>query len=179
MLEQEFFVSRLAAPVSKRDNMLGDINAPIVIVEYGDYQCPFCAAAYVQMKRLRAEVPLTDMCYVFRNFPLKQVHPNAEHAAEAAEIVGEFGKFWEMHALLFENQDALDDQSLADYAESLGIDRHKFKSELASHTQAQRVHEDFISGVRSGVNGTPSFFVNDLRFDGSVAELVAAIEADL
>lgn len=178
MLEQEF-VSRLATPVSKRDHMLGDVNAPIIVVEYGDYQCPFCAAAYVQMKRLRAEVPLTNMCYVFRNFPLRQAHPNAEHAAEAAEIAGEFGNFWEMHGLLFENQDALDDQSLADYAESLAIDRHKFERELTSHIQAQRVQEDFISGVRSGVNGTPSFFVNDVRFDGSVAELVAAIEAEL
>ncbi|HEY9731933.1 MAG TPA: thioredoxin domain-containing protein [Drouetiella sp.] len=178
MLEQEF-VSRLASPVSKRDHMLGDINAPIIIVEYGDYQCPFCAAAYVQMKRLRAEVSLTDMCYVFRNFPLKQAHPNAQHAAEAAEIAGEFGKFWEMHGLLFENQGALDDHSLAGYAKSLGIDHHKFESALTSHTHAQRVHEDFMSGVRSGVNGTPSFFVNNVRFDGSVIELVAAIEADL
>ncbi len=105
--------------------------------------------------------------FVFRNFPLSQMHPHAQLAAEAAEAAGAQGRFWEMHDILFENQGALEDEDLVSYAAALSIDVDRFTAELAQHTHADRVREDFLSGVRSGVNGTPSFFINGMRHDGA------------
>ena len=118
------------------------------------------------------------MCFVFRHFPLTQIHPHAEHAAEAAEAAGAQGKFWQMHDTLFEHQHALDDAHLVRYAAELKLDVDRFERELAEHVYANRVREDFLSGVRSGVNGTPTFFINGLRYDGSydLEMLLAAIE---
>ncbi len=104
--------------------------------------------------------------FVFRNFPLTQMHPHAAHAAESAEIAGVQGKFWEMHDTLFEHQKALDDRFLTQYAQTLQLDAQKFDSDLTNGTQTERVREDFLSGVRSGVNGTPTFFINGLRYEG-------------
>ena len=117
------------------------------------------------------------LCFAFRNFPLTTMHPYAEHAAEAAEAAAEQGRFWEMHDILFENQNALEDDDIAQYAESLGLDSERLISEVLSGAHALRVKEDFRGGARNGVNGTPTFFVNGVRFDGppDAAELLAAL----
>jgi protein-disulfide isomerase len=136
-----------------------------------DYQ------AYWFIKDL--EESLGDLlCFVFRNFPLTTVHPHAEHAAEAAEASGAQGKFWEMHDCLFEHQKALHDRDLVDYATEIGLDVFLFIREMTAHRYADRVREDFLSGVRSGVNGTPTFFINGARYQGSLnlRSLLAAIE---
>lgn len=159
--------AQLTPPVnSKRDHCLGPDNAPVTLLEYGDYQCPFCGRAYVIIKRLQ-EYFGEQLRFAFRNFPLTQIHPHAQQAAEAAEAAGAQGKFWEMHDMLYENQDALDLPSLREYALVLELDMDRFDMEMMTHAHAQRVREDFMSGVRSGVNGTPTFYLNSLRFDGS------------
>jgi protein-disulfide isomerase len=159
--------AQLTPPVnSKRDHCLGPDNAPVTLLEYGDYQCPFCGRAYVIIKRLQ-EYFGYQLRFAFRNFPLTQIHPHAQQAAEAAEAAGAQGKFWEMHDMLYENQDALDLPSLREYALVLELDMDRFDMEMMTHAHAQRVREDFMSGVRSGVNGTPTFYLNSLRFDGS------------
>jgi protein-disulfide isomerase len=166
--------SGLPVPIKSSDHIFGDPEAAIRIVEYGDFECPFCGQAYWKTKDLHKTAG-EKLCFVFRHFPLTQVHPHAEHAAEASEIAGSAGKFWEMHNTLFENQHALDDHSLATDAVELGLDGDRFLHDLVSHSQEKRVRADFMSGVRGGVNGTPSFFVNEIRFNGSVEELVDVI----
>jgi protein-disulfide isomerase len=158
--------ARLAVPVSDRDHILGRITAPVTLVEYGDYECPYCGQAHHVVKQLR-QLLGHQLCFVFRHFPLTTVHPHAQHAAEAAEAAEAQGKFWEMHYVLFEHQHALNPDDLVRYAAALGLDLSQFTSELARHVYAPRVREDFMSGVRSGVNGTPSFFINGVRHDGS------------
>jgi protein-disulfide isomerase len=115
--------------------------------------------------------------FVFRHFPLTQVHPHALHAAETAEAAGAQDKFWQMHAMLFENQQALEDADLVRYAKALHLDVKRFTSELASEVSVPRIRKDIQSGIRSGVNGTPTFFINGVRFDGSWDDLLAALEA--
>jgi protein-disulfide isomerase len=157
----------LTLPVnSKRDHCLGPDDAPVTLLEYGYYECPFCGRAYVIIKRLQVYFG-EQLRFAYRNFPLTQVHPNAQQAAEAAEAAGAQGMFWEMHDMLYENQDALDLPSLREYALVLELDMDRFDMEMMTHAHAQRVREDFMSGVRSGVNGTPTFYLNSLRFDGS------------
>jgi protein-disulfide isomerase len=169
---------QLVLPVGERDHAQGSASALITLVEYGDYECPHCAHAHpiiqAVQKRLGGKLRL-----VFRNFPLREMHPHAENAAEAAEAAAAQGKFWQMHDALFENQDALGLEDIARYAVEVKIDPRRFGAELETHTHAPRVREDFISGVRSGVNGTPTFFLNGTRYDGSWEEddLVAAIES--
>lgn len=158
-------MSELTLPVGERDHAQGPENAPVTLVEYGDYECPYCGDAYVVVKQLQEQMG-GKLRFVFRNFPLTQMHPHAAHAAESAEIAGAQGKFWEMHDALYEHQKALDDRRLTQYAQSLGLDAQKFEQELAAGAQTERVREDFLSGVRSGVNGTPTFFINGLRYEG-------------
>jgi len=168
----------LAVPVGEdRDHIQGPADAAVTLVEYGDYECPYCGAAYPIVKDVQAEMG-ERLRFVFRNFPITTSHPHAEHAAEAAEAAGSLGKFWEMHDLLYENQKRLGDQDLRAYAEKLGLDVEKFDKELAEHIHAPRVREDFMSGVRSGVNGTPSFYIDGVRHDDSydLATLLAALE---
>ena len=169
--------SRLTPPVSKRDHTLGPASARITLVEFGDFECPFCAQAHpVARALLRLEdAPL----FAFRHFPLTSAHPHAQHAAEAAEAAGAQGMFWEMHDVLFENQDALEDENLLEFAAALGLDTQRFVREMKEHVYAPRVREDFLSGVRSGVNGTPSFFIDGIRYDGplELRSMYAAIEA--
>jgi protein-disulfide isomerase len=154
-------------PVSDgRDHIQGPADAPVTLVEYGDYQCPFCGAAYPIIKDVQGRVG-DGLRFVFRNFPISTSHPDAELAAEAAEAAAVQDKFWEMHDLLYENQARLGSENLHAYAERLGLDLETFDSELASHAYAARVREDFMSGVRSGVNGTPTFYLNGTRYDGS------------
>jgi protein-disulfide isomerase len=168
---------RLTMPVSERDHILGPVIAPVTLVEYGDYECPSCGQAHAAVKHLQRLLG-RELCFVFRNFPLTTVHPHAQLAAEAAEAAGAQGKFWAMHDMLFTHQHALEDEDLVQYAAALGLDLYRFNSELAAHVHAARVREDFMSGVRSGVNGTPTFFINGLRHNGSydLATLLEAIK---
>jgi protein-disulfide isomerase len=166
----------LSSPVSSRDHMQGSPSAPVVLVEYGDYECPFCGQAYQVVKEVQRLLG-KQLCFVFRNFPLNAAHPHAEHAAEAAEAAGAQNAFWQMHDVLYENQDALEDENLSEYAADLGLDTMRFNLEMATHRYVGRVREDFLSGIRSGVNGTPCFFINGMRHDGGwdAGSLIAAI----
>jgi len=156
--------ARLSLPVSERDHVQGDPHASVTLVEYGDYECPHCGRAYPIVKDVQRRLGAT-LRLVFRNFPLAEMHPHAQHAAEAAEAAGAQGRFWEMHDALFEHQRSLDDRSLVQYAKALGLDHDKLQSDVTAHVYAPRVREDFVSGVRSGVNGTPTFFINGARYD--------------
>jgi protein-disulfide isomerase len=167
-------------PVSARDHVQGPADAPVTLVEFGDFECPYCAAAHVIVKKVQ-QIMDDQLRFVFRHFPLTQIHPHAEPAAEASEAAGAQGQFWEMHDLLYENQPLLDPPHLVAYAEELGLEVERFVRELETGIYRERVREDFLSGVRSGVNGTPAFFINGLRYDGSwdIAPLVEALEASL
>jgi protein-disulfide isomerase len=156
---------RLTLPVGERDHVEGQANAPAILVEYGDYECPVCGAAYDTIKEIQKAMG-DRLGFVFRNFPLAEMHPHARDAAQAAEAAGTQGKFWEMHDMLFENQNDLSRDHLAAYAEALGLDATRLIDEIAAGTYVKRVQEDFRSGVRSGVNGTPTFFINGVRYDG-------------
>jgi protein-disulfide isomerase len=168
--------SKLILPVNERDHIRGPASAPVTLVEYGDYECPYCGLANPIVDEIRRELG-DGLRFVFRNFPLSEVHPHSEHAAEIAEAAGMHHKFWEMHDMLYAHQQALDDQHLGEYSARLGVPTSEVKVALAQHTYLDRVREDFMSGVRSGVNGTPTFFINGLRHDGSYErdELLAAI----
>jgi protein-disulfide isomerase len=155
----------LRKPVDDDDHSAGPRDAPITLVEYGDFECPFCGQAYPIVKAIQKELG-DRLRFVFRNFPITGSHPHAQHAAEAAEAAAAQNRYWEMHDTLFENQDALDDRHLLKYAEKLALDTNQFRMELESGVYAPDVEEDFLSGARSGVNGTPTFFVNGYRFDG-------------
>jgi protein-disulfide isomerase len=165
--------------VGGRDHAGGPEDAAVTLVEYGDYQCPYCKRAYPIVKKIQEQLG-ARMRFVFRNFPLSEIHPHAQQAAEAAEAAAAQGLFWEMHDALFEHQPALSDQHLADYAAAIGLDGTRFRWELSEHTHSARVREDFVSGVRSGVNGTPTFFINGYRHDGpwDFAALKEALEAE-
>jgi len=158
-------MSGLVLPVGPRDHVQGPANAPVTLVEYGDFECPHCGRAYPIVKRIQRSMG-EDLRFVYRHFPLTRMHLHAEHAAEMAEAAVQQGKFWPMHDLLFENQDALEDDDLVGYAERLGIDPEWAAAALADGRFEPRVREDFSSGVRSGVNGTPTFFINRQRYDG-------------
>jgi protein-disulfide isomerase len=171
-------VARLAPEVSERDHVQGPAIAPVTLVEYGDYECPYCQAAVpivADLQRLLGE----QLRIVFRHFPLARLHPHGERASEAAEAAGTQGKFFEMHVALFEHQNALEDQDFAAYAADLGLDAAAFKGELDAHAHADRVREDVQSGLDSGVTGTPTFYVDGFRYDGlvSVRGFVSTIRA--
>ena len=167
---------QLSPPVSASDHVAGPDDAPVTLVEYGDYECPHCGMAHPVVKRARRELG-SQLRFVFRNFPLAEIHPHARLAAQAAEAAAAQGRFWEMHDMIFEHQDALEVEDLVGYAKSLGLDAVKFARDLEAGTYAKRVRDDFRSGVRSGVNGTPTFFINGTRYDGSWANEEAFIRA--
>jgi protein-disulfide isomerase len=170
--------SQLTPPIGDDDHVQGPESAPVTLVEYGDYECPYCGAAYPIVKEIQRRLG-NRLRFAFRNFPLSTVHPHAEHAAEAAEAAGTQGRFWEMHDELYEHQRALADRDLQEYASAVGLDVDWWISEMEAEVHAERVRADFMSGVRSGVNGTPAFFINGRRHDGAydVETLLAAIEA--
>jgi protein-disulfide isomerase len=172
--------TKLTLPVSERDHPQGPYTAPVTLVEYGDYECPYCGEAYPIIKNLQERLG-DKLRFVFRNFPITQVHPHAQHAAEAAESAGSQNNFWEMHDYLYEHQQELDDKHLRQYASALGMDIARFDDDMAKHVHAGRIREDFTSGIRSGVNGTPTFYINDIRHDESWDEktLMAAIKHTL
>jgi protein-disulfide isomerase len=169
--------ARLTPPVSARDHAQGPAAGPVTLVEYGDYECPHCGRAYPMVKAVQRSMG-DNLRFVFRNFPLTSSHEHAEHAAEMAEAAGDRGKFWEMHDRLFEHQRRLADGDLLDHASRIGLDLGRFERELTGHAHAERVREDFLSGVRSGVNGTPTFFINGARHDGAwgLEPLLEAVE---
>jgi protein-disulfide isomerase len=170
-------MSKLRAPVTPHDHIRGPANAPVTLVEYGDYECPACGAAYPIVNLVRQRFG-PRLRLVFRHFPLSQAHPNAESAAESAEFSGARSLFWEMHDGIYENQDRLGLPLLFALAEALGLSGPDLRAALASGIYAPKVRQDFLGGVRSGVNRTPTFFINGVRHDGSYAfdDLVAAIE---
>jgi protein-disulfide isomerase len=170
-------MSMLTVAVSECDHIRGSAEAPVIMVEYADFECPFCGQAYPIVKALERSLGNT-LAVVFRHFPMASVHPYAQLAAEAAEAAGAQDNFWEMHDMLFENQDALAPSDLLVYAAALRLDEKKFARDLSEHRYVPKVREDFMSGARSGVNGTPSFFINGVRHTGpyDFPSLLAAIE---
>jgi protein-disulfide isomerase len=169
----------MAPPVTDLDHVQGGAPALVTLIEYGDFECPSCGKAYPILKRVRERLG-DRLRFVFRSFPLEN-HPHAQHAAEAAESVATLGgnqAFWTMHDLLFENQKALEDDNLAGYAEQAGVDRQTVLMDLAGARYRRYVRDSFMKGVRSGVNGTPTLFIDGIRYDGPRDEetLVAALE---
>jgi protein-disulfide isomerase len=169
----------LTQAVSARDHAEGPADAPLTLVEYGDYQCPYCGAAYPVVKRLQKRLGM-KLRFVFRNFPLTQAHPYALIAAEAAEASALQGKFWEMHDLLFEQQSFLEPDIISLWAKRIGLDLEEFGNDITQGVVTKRIMEDRQSGIRSGVNGTPTFFINGTRYDGSpdYESLLAALESE-
>jgi protein-disulfide isomerase len=157
-------MSKLKVPVGEGDHIQGDRNAPIELVEYGDYQCPYCGEAYPEVKALQQRMG-KDMKFVFRNFPLSEMHKDAKNAAMAAEAAAAQGKFWEMHDMLYENQKHLAENDLFKYAEKIGLDLEKFKKDFKDEIFSKKIERDFEGGIKSGVNTTPSFYVNGERRD--------------
>jgi protein-disulfide isomerase len=159
----------LTISVGKDDHVLGPTDAPVTLVEYGDYECPSCGGAYPMVKAIQKRLG-AKLRFVFRNMPLNEIHPNAELAAEAAEAAAAQGKFWEMHDMLYEHQDALGPDLVRTLAKRLRLDMSRFEEDLVSRRFRDHVKRDFVGGVRSGVNGTPTFFVDDVRYDGILDE---------
>lgn len=154
----------LRPPVSENDHIEGSMSAPIELVEYGDYQCPHCGRAYPIVKRMQEELG-DKLKFVFRNLPLAKIHPEATIAAIATEAAALQGKYWEMHDIVFENQDDLEMDALLSYASDLGLDMEQFEQDMANPVLAEKVDADFESGIRSGVNATPTFFINGEKYN--------------
>jgi protein-disulfide isomerase len=170
----------LTPPVSGRDHVQGRPEAAVTLVEYGDYQCPYCGAAHAVIKALQRDLG-RNLRLVFRNFPLTQAHAYAMVAAEAAEAAAFQGRFWEMHDFIYEHQDDLEPDVLPAWAEQVGLDLDEFGIALRQAAITTRIKEDRMSGIRSGVNGAPCFFVNGTRHDGAADYdlLRAALEEQL
>jgi protein-disulfide isomerase len=167
-----------APQVTADDHVRGLADAPVTVIEYGDYECPYCQGAARDVHLLLDRYPGTVQ-FVFRNFPLPQLHPHAEQAAEAAEAAASQGKFWEMYELLLQPSSRLDNDSLCRYAIQVGLDTARFRRDLASHTYAARIERDVREGIRNGVNATPKFYVHGERMDGAfpLEGLVDAVRA--
>lgn len=171
-------MSTLKIPVGPEDHVQGSADAECTLVEYGDYECPHCGHADPIVKRLQRHLG-KRLRFVFRNFPLSQIHPHAEAAAETAEFAAAKGKFWEMHDLIFENQSRLSLTLFEQLTQQLGLSSADLLDALNRKEYAARVNADFSGGVRSGVNGTPTFFINGQRHNGSFEyeDLLAAVES--
>jgi protein-disulfide isomerase len=173
-------MATLKVPVSPHDHIQGPDDAPITLVEYGDYQCPHCGLAYYVIKAVQNHYG-DQLRFVFRNFPLAQIHPLAEPAAETAEFAGAHNRFWEMHDSIYENQERLSLPLLYELADVHALSISGLERALETHEFLPRIRNDFLGGVRSGVNGTPTFFINGERHEGSYAfeDLVSDIDAHL
>ena len=158
--------ARLTPPISDRDHTKGPDDSPVTLVEYGDYECPYCGQAENSVHEIQERTG-NAVRMIFRHFPNRTVHPHAKLAAEAAEAAGAQGKFWEMHDLLFQHQDHLEESDLIEYAREIGIDEERFRTELDAHTHSEKIREDFQSGRESGVHGTPTWYINGKRYDGA------------
>ena len=160
---EEFAVTEVTAS----DHVRGRTDAPVTVLEYGDYECPYCRGAARDVREMLARYP-DSVRFVFRNFPITQLHPHAEQAAEAAEAAGAQGKFWEMYELLLQPSSRLDLGSLLDYAAGLGLDVGRFRGEVTGHAYMAKIERDIQDGVQDGVNATPKFYVNGERIDGKL-----------
>jgi protein-disulfide isomerase len=169
---------RLRVPVTDRDHRRGPERAPVTLVEYGDFQCPFCGRAFHVLRDLEDRFA-SDVQFVYRHFPLTEIHPLALIAAEASEAASDQGRFWDMYDALFQHQPGLQPGALVAYASELGLDVDVFSKDLTAMRHRDRIRDDFMGGVRSGVNGTPSVFINGELFNGPIDEipLSRAIEA--
>lgn len=171
-------MSTLSVPVNDKDHVQGTASAKFTLVEYGDYECPHCGKAYPIVKRLQKHFG-DKLRFVYRDFPLTQIHPQAEPAAEVAQFAGAHGKFWEMHDLLYESQDQLGPELYEELAGELKLPLDEMRQAVADGKYRPHVRADFTGGVRSGVNGTPTFFINGTRHNGpfDYDVLVAAIQS--
>jgi formate-nitrite transporter family protein len=171
-------LSQLTPPISAEDHVDGPDRAELELVMYGDFQCPYCTAAFPIVQRVRDQL-VGRLLFAFRHFPLREIHPDAERAAEAAEAAAAQGAFWQMHDRMYESRGALSREDLISQATELGLDVDRFTAELDSEVHAPRVQRDVDSGLASGVTGTPSFFVGGRLLSGSfdAASLTAALEA--
>ena len=169
--------AELSAPVTERDHVRGSLDAPVVLVEYGDYECPYCGRAYWVIKELLDQLG-DQLAFVFRNFPVTETHPRAEAVAEALEAAGRQGRFWEMHDWFYEHQHQLEGLDLEDRATAIGLDLDLWKKEVRERAYRDRVNEDLETGRQSGVSGTPTFFINGVRYTGDyeVGSMLAAIQ---
>jgi len=163
--------AQLKPAVSSIDHIQGITTAALELVEYGDYQCPFCGAAYPIIKNIQRKMG-ADLKFIFRNFPLAEMHPNAFNAAVAAEAAALQKKFWKMHDIIFENQQALAWDDLFAYAKAIDLDLDRFKNDISNQKVIDKVENDFESGIRSGVNGTPSFYINGKKYNGDYEERI-------
>ena len=159
----------LTPAVNSNDHIYGNINAPLELVEYGDYECPYCGRAYPIVKNIQEKLG-QDLKFVFRNFPLRKIHPHAYPAAVATEAAARQGKFWEMHDIIFENQKTLEPGNIFVFATSLGIDIERFQKDILDESLYIKARKDFESGMRSGVNRTPTFFINGEKYNLSWEE---------
>jgi protein-disulfide isomerase len=159
-------MAKLKPPVSAEDHIQGEADAAILLVEYGDFQCPHCGAAYPIVKKIEQKFK-GKLALVFRHFPLAEVHPYAQAAAVASEAAASQGRFWEMHALIFEYQSRLSPAALLHHAKTLELDMERFEKDIQDPALFEKVEADFESGIVSGVNGTPSFFINGVKYNDS------------
>lgn len=173
-------MNQLKQSISSNDHFYGNPAATLSLVEYGDYECPYCGRAYPIVKAIKQELG-KDLKFVFRNFPLSKIHPNAFSAAVATEAAALQNKFWEMHDIIFEHQHSLDPENVFLLAGRIGLDLEKFKNDIHDERLINKVENDFESGIRSGVNRTPSFFINGEKFEGdwSEGELMERLKAVL
>ena len=158
-------MKQLTPPVNFVDHVFGNASAPIELVEYGDYECPYCGLAHPIVKLIQQRLG-DDMKFVFRNFPLSKIHPHAFAAAVATEAAALQDKFWEMHDIIFENQKTLDAEYIFLFADKVGLDIGRFKDDVQQKSLIDKVEKDFETGIRSGVNRTPTFFINGKKYDG-------------
>ena len=171
-------MKQLTLSINSKDHILGNPNATLELIEYGDYECPFCGRAYPILKDIKQKLD-GDIKFVFRNFPLSKIHPHAFMAAVATEAAALQGKFWEMHDIVFENQKSLDEENIFRFASLLGLDTDRFREDLQDKLLVEKVEKDFESGLRSGVNRTPSFFINGNKYEGdyNIQSLSRAIKS--
>ena len=168
-------MATLKVPVSPDDHIQGNIHAPITLIEYGDYQCPYCGAAYEQIKQIQRHFG-DQLKFVFRNFPLAEAHEFAESAAETAEFANDYEKFWDMHDMIYENQSSLSLSALVEFGKVLKLPVNDLELAIRKKSYTPKIKQDFMGGVRSGVNGTPTFFINESRYNGPY-EAQAMIQA--
>lgn len=160
---------QLVMPPSEQDHRQGSLNARVVLVEYGDYQCPHCSELYTSIKLIQHQLGETlferdSLCFVFRHFPQAQIHPQAEKAAAATEAAAAQGQFWQMHEMLLQHQQELGDGYLAEYADNLGLDVTQFLRDIAQKVYVDHINQDIASGVDSGVVSAPTLFINGVRY---------------
>ena len=167
----------LVVPVSERDHSQGPATAAVTLVQYGDYECPYTRQSTTVVRAIQQQL-WEQLRFVFRNFPLTEIHPHALHAALAAEAAAAQDKFWQMHDYIFHHQHTLEDANLEQFAGAVGLDMQQFAHDMAERSYMSRIEEDLQSGIRSGVRGTPTFFINGVLYPGSWEQeaLLAALE---